>query len=115
VPVAFVEAIGITSPCCPGGRGMSSAGEFSVTTLSGVDQGDARVARWETQMSLAPTPPGRSEPNHRVRPSVEIAELVSKELPLTTVTGAGVPNGAVAVGRVANQTSPLPLTRSVVK
>ena len=33
----------------------------------------------------------------------------------TTVTGAGVPNAAVAVARVANQTSPLPLTRSVVK
>ena len=66
-------------------------------------------------MSLAPTPPARSDPNQSVSPSVEIAELVSNESPFTAVTGAGVPNGAVAVARVANQTSPLPLTRSVVK
>ena len=66
-------------------------------------------------MSLAPRPPARSEPNHKLRPSVEIAELVSNESVFTAVTGAGVPNGTVATVRVANQTSPLPLTRSVVK
>ena len=73
---------------------MSSAGEFSATTLTGVDQADVRDARCDTQMSLAPAPPARSDPNQSVSPSVEIAELVSNEAPFTAVTAAGVPNGA---------------------
>src|SRR5262249_13451589 len=104
-----------TSACWPGGRGMSSAGELSDTTSTGVDQAAARGARCDTQTSTAPAPPARSEPNPSVSPSLEMAELGSDASPFTAGTAAGGPNGASGEARVANQTSPLPLIRSVVK
>src|SRR6185312_8754219 len=61
--VTCVEAMGMTSACWPGGRGMSSAGELSAMTLTGVDQAPARLARCDTQMSFPPAPPARSDPN----------------------------------------------------
>ncbi len=94
---------------------MSSEGELSATTLTGVDQGAPRDGRCATQTSMAPTPPARSDPNHSVSPSAEMAALVSKPPVLTASTAWGAPKASEAVARVANQTSPLPLSRSVVK
>ena len=95
---------------------MSSAGELSATTFTGVDQEAERVARPDTQMSVAPMPPGRSEPNQRVSPSAEIAELVSNAARVHLGDGRRRARTApVATGRRAIQTSPLLLTRSDVK
>ena len=66
-------------------------------------------------MSVVPTPPARSEPNHSVSPSAEIAALVSNAAEFTSVTAVGGSNCDSGSLRRANQTSPLPLTRSVVK
>ena len=62
-------------------------------------------------MSMPPSPPGRSEPNHNVSPSREIAELVSNEGELAADTSVGAPNGAAADARRAVQTSVLTLSR----
>jgi hypothetical protein len=87
---------------------MSSAAELIPTRSSGVDQGSFRVARWLIQMSVAPSPPGRLEPNQSVRPSVEIALLVSNASVFTPSTSTGVPNGSLIVARLATQMSPSP-------
>ncbi len=94
---------------------MSSAAVFSATTLTGVDQAADRFGRFDIQMSVVPTPPPRSEPNHSVRPSAEIAALVSNAAEFTSVTAVGGSNCNSGLFRRATQTSPLPLTRSVVK
>src|SRR3954465_1034994 len=96
----------MTSACCPGGRGMSSAAELSAAALVGADHAAERAARWETQISTPPLPPARSEPNQSVSPSAEMAELVSKASLLTPATGAGAPNGSSTLERSANQMSP---------
>src|SRR5438552_1854885 len=105
----------MTRLCWPGGRGMSSAAVFNARTLTGVIQATDRLGRLATQMSVDPTPVGRSEPNQSVSPSAEIAELVSNVLVFTSVTGAGGENGCRTSLRRADQTSPLPLVRSLVK
>jgi hypothetical protein len=84
-------------------------------TLNGVNQVAVRLDRVETQMSVDPTPPDRSEPNQSVSPSAEIAELVSNVAVLSWGIGIGVSNGRRGSRRRANQTSPLPVTRSEVK
>src|SRR3954468_14538704 len=112
----MVEARGMTTACCPGGRGMSSAAELSAARLVGADHPAVRVDRSDTQMSTPPLPPGRSEPNQSVSPSAEMAELVSKESVLTPATGAGALNGSSMLERSANQMSPAPAAfRLVVK
>src|SRR4051794_14269287 len=108
--------MGMTSPCCPGGRGMSSALELSGARSSGADQSPEIDARAETQMSTFPRPPGRSDPHHNVRPSAEIAALVSRSSLFTAATASGAPKGSLAADRRANQTSLfVPLLRLVVK
>ena len=93
---------------------MSSTPVFSATTLTGANHPADRLGRLDTQMSVVPTPPGRSDPNQSVSPSAEIAELVSNVLVLSTSIGSGVPNGWPTAARRANQTSPWP-ARSEVK
>ena len=75
---------------------MSSTAVFSATTLTGVDHAADRFGRLDTQMSVVPTPPGRSEPNQSVSPSAEIAALVSNVLVLTSVDRRRRPNGWLA-------------------
>src|SRR5690606_39952561 len=72
------DASGMTSPPCPGGRGMSSASELRSAALIGSDQGNPRAARVETQMSTPPVPPSRLEANQSVVPPASMAELDSK-------------------------------------
>jgi hypothetical protein len=91
--VACVDDSGMTRPCWPGGRGMSSAAVFRAMTLTGVDHAERRFGRVDIQMSVEPTPPGRSDPNHSVSPSAEIAALVSNVAVFTSFTGSGLPNG----------------------
>ncbi len=62
-------------------------------TLTGANHPADRFGRLDTQMSVVPTPPARSDPNHSVSPSAEIAELVSKVLVFSTSIGSGAPNG----------------------
>ena len=93
---------------------MSSEGVFSARTFCGVAHAAARLARLVTQMSIVPTPLGRSEPNQSVSPSAEIAALVSNIAVFTSVSGVGAVNASKMDARRANQTSPLPLTRSLV-
>ena len=66
-------------------------------------------------MSVKPTPPGRSDPNQSVRPSAEIAALVSKESWFSSSIAVGGSNARLGLERRAVQMSVLPLTRSVVK
>src|SRR3954469_3491711 len=94
---------------------MSSAGVFSPTTLTGVDQGVLRVGRVETQMSVPPTPPERSDPSQSVSPLAATAALVSNEEVLSSWTAVGGSKGRSADGRRAVQMSPLPESRVEVK
>src|SRR6185436_15185259 len=62
---------------CPS---RDSAGMFSTPgvltmapTFNGGPHGLCTEARCETQMSLAPNPPGRIDPKYKLRPSFEIA------------------------------------------
>jgi hypothetical protein len=93
---------------------MSSTAVFSATTFMGGDHEAARSGRLDTQMSVEPAPPGRSDPNQSVSPSAEIAELVSKTAVFSSAIGVGALNGTNRLPRRANQTSPLPF-RSDVK
>ena len=95
---------------------MSSALELSGARLTGVDQSPEVEGRSATQMSTSPRPPGRSDPNHNVKPSAEIAALVSRSSLFTAATASGVPKGSAADERRANQTSLfVPVFRLVVK
>src|SRR2546425_13060293 len=68
---------------------------------TGSPQGASLLARWETQMSAPPLPPGRGagseEVMYRLRPSLEIAEGSSSYGELTTGPRlTGVPHGPYA-------------------
>src|SRR3989442_3061306 len=52
--------------------------------FTGAPQGSSILARCDTQMSVPPNPPGRSELTYRLRPSLEIAGCCSFAAELTT-------------------------------
>ena len=52
--------------------------------FTGAPQGSSRLARWETQMSPPPNPPGRLEEMYRLSPFREIAGNRSSNAELTS-------------------------------
>ncbi len=103
------------SRALPAAEECRRLGVFRPTTLTGVDQPTLRFGRVDTQMSVPPAPPERSDPNQSVSPSAAMAALVSNEGVLSSLTAVGGSKGRSAAGRRAVQMSPLPESRVEVK